>query len=590
MLSMLSLQKTPMQAIYESTCLDLIRELSQNLAEDKPTLESFTSIHGLDKCVQEINFSKAVKDLYTKYHNPGIKQAQTEKQQNQTYSWTRFVGDMDISKIGDYDMSINEAVKIAGEVRREVGDMFYGILLSTSGKRKDRTVFNPLHPIIVAELQKEGTSLDLDSQEWSMAIYTWKENSKYKDQFPGLYTEESYIPEIATLITCINSPANYIVENKDFNVDIIDEKFVLNYKEVKRQKDSGEEISEDEAGDRNFMIPGQIINISGVAYPYYNVVYSRKGLAWNMSPMYAANINHPEAQSTNDGMEGGSRICTHSGNSKTQMGVSSLNHCNTTSPLNSYVLEPGAISYAKQCADASLEMLLGEDYTFHGKPKPVLTYQEFISENDGATKAQYLAYVKNRMAENMENGKDGETGEVPGLEIEEPWVPKYPYHNAGHAYSHGEICTDPSMENRETGRTGFRQMTKNGWIDYNEVLADEEPTIETVTTFVSGNTYPIGVIVEHEGRRYEAIIEAALIPKPRDNTVWKDITEPLAVTYYVDDTAIIDGVHYICVQDTMIAPGPLSDEWGVIEQTKIDEADQAEAELAQQDTENEGVA
>lgn len=498
-----------MQAIYESTCLDLIRELSKNLAEDKPTMESFTSMNGLDKCVQEINFNKSIKDLYAKYHNPGIKAPQSNKDVDIAYSWTKFTQEMEISKIGEYDMSINEAVKLAGEVRKEIGDRFYGLLLSTKGKKQERTVFNPLHPVLVAELQKEDTSLNKDEKIWSMAIYTWIEESKYKENFPTMWNDESYITEIATIITSINSPANYIVENKDFNVDIVDDKFVLNYKEIKRQRDSGEEILEDSSGDRNYMVPGQIINISGVAYPYYNVVYSRLGLAWNITPMYAANINHPQGQSTGSGMEGGSRICTHSGNSKTQMGISALNHCNTTSPLNSYILTPGALTFAKQCSEASLEMLLGEEYSFNNEPEVVLSYQEFIAENDGATKAQYLSYIKKRMAQKMADAEAEGTGELPGVVAVE-----------------GQKLPDVAVA----------------------VAVEEPPVIDAVPQFINGETYPRGVIVEHEGIRYMSIDDAAsLIPIPGDTLIWQDLT-------------------------------------------LNDMADEAEAELAQQDLNEEGVA
>ncbi len=124
MTSLLNLKQSPMQKVYEATCLDLIRELSQNLAEDRPTKESFTSIHGVDKCVQEVNFTKAIETLYKKYHNPDISSGGSNSQTDSYYSWQYFNKEMDISKIGDYDMSIEQAMEIAGNLKKDVTKIF----------------------------------------------------------------------------------------------------------------------------------------------------------------------------------------------------------------------------------------------------------------------------------------------------------------------------------------------------------------------------------------------------------------------------------------------------------------------------------
>ncbi|MHA2023924.1 MAG: hypothetical protein ACTSWQ_09720 [Candidatus Thorarchaeota archaeon] len=401
-MGLLNLEKTASQSIYEATCLELVRGLSKDLAEDKPTTESFTSINGLDKSVQEINFTKGIKTLFQKYHNPKVYYSETDNEIKKVKRWKNFKNDIEILKLGNYDMSINQAMEIAGNMYAEVGHEFYGMLLTTEGNKRDRTIFNPLHPILVAELNKEDASFNLEEKIWSAAIYVFKEGqSKLYDPARN---KTNYIDEIAAVVTSINSPANYIIENSNFNVDIVNDKFVLNYEETKRERNSGEKISEDASGERNYIIPGQIINISGVAYPYYGVVYSRKGLAWNLTPAYHANINHPRGQSMDNGMEGGSRICTHSGNSKTQMGLSSLNHCNTTSPLNSHLCQEGFMTYSEQSLKASLEMFLGNAFKEHGAvAERVLTFQEFIAENDGnGTKKDYLKYIKNRLDSKMD--------------------------------------------------------------------------------------------------------------------------------------------------------------------------------------------
>ena len=489
-----------MQKIYENTALELIRDLSKDLAENISVRESFTSINGLDKCVQEINFTDATKELYARYHNPNIRIPGDGAIQNTQYSWSQIKTDMQITKVGNYNFSIRDAIKMAGDLKASVKDQFYGMLLSTEGGKKVRTIFNPLHPIITTELMKENTSINTEEKKWSIALYTWNEGSTYKKKYPLSYSEKNFIPEIAAVIASANIPSNYTVENKNFNVDIVDDKFILKYEQTKRRRDNDEVIRENSEA-RDFLIPGQIINISGVAFPYYGVIYSRLGLAWNLCPMYAANINHPSGQATKNGMEGGSRICTHSGNSKTQMGVSSLNHTNTMSPLNSLLLTEGAMSYADQAVDASLEMFLGDEYKGREpKVEKALTFTEFKAENDGnGTKAQYIDYIKNRLAVTMAEEPDKVVDEHIAPEKSGP---KYPYFSHDESYQIGDIVTDKHME--VGGETGWRIMVEGGlWDDYIEPTPTLE-AVEEIQPWIIRRFYGRGSLVTRRGWIYIA--------------------------------------------------------------------------------------
>ena len=476
--SLLSLAPTAMQKIYESTCLDLIKELSSDLSQDISTEETFTSVNGIDKTVQEINFTKAIEDLYKKYHNPTIEYKNTSLEK----SWRAFPSKLDISKVGSFNMSINQAMELAGNLRKDIGQKLYGMLLSTKGEKLTRTIFNPLHPIIASELKKESSSIDKSEQKWSISLYTWRDNAKFNEEYPELYTNENFIPEIASILSSIDVPSTYITENKNFNVDIIDDKFVLNYEETKREKESGEIIEDTDNGGRNYIIPGQITNISGIAYPYYNIIYSTKGLAWNMCPMSGANISHPFQQRIQNGMNGGSRICTKTGNSKTQMGVSSLNHSNTSSPLNELLMQNGAMTYANQCLDSALEIFLGKTFTEDTVPEKVLTFKEFKEENEGnGNKVQYLKYIKDRLARTMkakteEDTKDPEPtvkeiAEEVSAEVDTS--PAYPDWEPGIEYTEGSIVIDQLM-NPPTARI----FDGTEWYDYIEPTQ----TIEAITT------------------------------------------------------------------------------------------------------------
>ena len=433
MTPMLSLAATPMQKIYEQTCLELVRELSKDLVKDVPTNDSFTSINGLASAVEDINFTSGVNNLMKKYHNPGIYHLSGGRGK----AWSMFKDTIEITKVGSGDMSINDAIAMIGPIYKEIGDNLYGMLLMDSRKGKKRQIINPLHPLIVSNIKNPDRDFKLDEKNWTIAIYSFREKGRsiIKNALKDQFTKTDYMPEIASLIASIDNPSLYFVENKNFAVEIENDQFVLNYEEVKTLKDSGEILKEEDSVGRSYLIPGQIINISGVAYPYYGTIYSTKGLAWNLTPMYGANVSHPEGQARGSGMEGGSRICTHSGNSKTQMGVSSLNHCNTTSPLNSECMEAGSMTYAEQCVSSSIELLLGDEFiTGLSKEDKALTFQEFVTENDGATKKQYLLYIKNRLTSKMEQG----TNEVVAKSIDVSAVNDITDHTLWREFKSGE--------------------------------------------------------------------------------------------------------------------------------------------------------
>jgi len=472
-------------------------------------------------------------------------------------------------------------MEIAGNLFAEVGSQFYGMLLTTKGSKTARTIFNPLHPVIVAELKKEDSNFNLDKQEWSISIYSFKDDSykKYEDN----RNKENYIDEIATIVTSINSPANYIIENSNFNVDIKNDRFILNYVETKRERSSGDIINLGNSEDRNYIIPSQIINIRGVAYPYYGTTYSRRGLAWNLSPMYAANINHPNGQSTKDGMAGGSRICTHSGNSKTQMGLSSLNHCNTTSPLNSYLLTEGSMTYAEQSMKAGLEMFLGDAFIEHGTMEArVLTYQEFLTENGGnGTRKLYLRYLKDRL--------DSKMDEKPIKVVAEPVTPKYPYHDEGKEYQTGDIVIDKGMETNEFG--GLRIYNINGdgyWTNYIEPTPVVAEPYGTGTNRVNNDNGRIIDVIETEAQDEAALAQADINEEIEAHemttfTAWVPIEQ-----YNIGDEVVHNGNLYrATINALQLEPGT-TNMWEIVPANEQELAEQQDREI-RQDMQNEQV-
>jgi len=243
---MIGLYKSPMNAIYESTCLDLIKELSDNLLQDIPTKESFAAVNGLDKCVEEINFNKNIRDIYKEFHNVESRRGYGVRDNgNKGYrDWTRA---LEIMKVGFFDQSINDALVMARSIKKEVGTQFYGMLLMDKGKSKTRTIFNPLHPIIAMELREKNNKIDMDEKKWTIAVYSFKDLAEgdFRKDYPAFYNDTDYTQNLGTMIATIDTPSEYVVENKDFEVSIEEDQFVLNYKEIKRLKECGEIIHEE---------------------------------------------------------------------------------------------------------------------------------------------------------------------------------------------------------------------------------------------------------------------------------------------------------------------------------------------------------
>lgn len=448
MSELLSLKKTPMQAIYEKTSLDIIREISRDLAKNIEKGESYTSYNGIDNAVQEFIFTKETKEKMDKYHTI----------EDPDYSWMgqdvykNFTNYMDISKVGNFNMSLDQCFELIRELVLELEDTVYGALVMTA----DGKQFNIFHPIIMSELLNKDSSISKVENIYTMAVYTWKDISQLKDRYAKklFVGNNNFQMEIAELILSIDSPTEYITQNSKFNVDIVNDRFVLNYVEEKKHRITGKDVTEETASGRNFIIPFQILNVKGVAFPYYGAAYSKNGLAWNLTPMRSANIASPSSSSGKK-YDYGSRICTHSGNSKTQKGISALNHSNTVSPLTKYILRRGSLTYAYTCLISSIG-LVDEDFEITGSKKEdkALTFQEFLSENKDSSKKDYLKYVRERLKSKM---------------------------------------------------TKIKKIK----------------TTEDIPIFESGNAYPKGIIVQHEGKKYESNIHDAIVTPGRENsTVW----------------------------------------------------------------------
>ena len=393
---MITMAKTFDQAIYEHTATDIIRDLAKDLMQSKPSNNLYSSVFGIDKAVEEIDFKNSIKKLYNKYHGKhttGKSAVQGQMRRN-----------MDIIKIGNFDMSIDESVAMAKDIMDNAGDDFYGMLLSCNANVKlniKKTTFNPLHPIIATELASESSPIPRDAKIWTMTVFAWKDIKKivksYGDMMDTI-NDENYVPEIIDMLSTLIGGSEYIIKNSNVKASISNNKFVINYDEKRISKETGEEVSGASGGHhRNWIVPCQILNNSGIAFPYYGTVYSKNGIAWNITPAMSANVSKPV--NGNAKFDNGSRICTKSGDSKTVRGIAALNHSNLTSALNSACWGHGSLTYSQQAMKAAMEIITGEPIvTAEKKVKKPMTFKEYTDMNKGKTAKDYLEYMKDFVA------------------------------------------------------------------------------------------------------------------------------------------------------------------------------------------------
>jgi len=484
-----SLKRTAIQDIYENTCIEIIKDLSKDLAKDSTGSTSFIKSSELGLVVEDITFNNGISNLMKKYHHPDM-----PKDGHTLLPFNEFKDGIELVKVGNSDMSISQSLDLISSIYGEIGDEFYGALLMSKDKGSKRQIVNILHPIIVANIIDKESIIDKEKKEWTLVMYSLKEGYRKKIEsleHKGANKIDNTM-DIATLVGSLDKKSIYTLTNSGFKANVFNDEFILHYESKKIDNETGKEIKEKGNDARNYIIPCQVINVGGVAYPYYGTVYSTKGLAWNLTPMMSANISHPKGQRMKEGSLGGSRICTHSGDSKTRKGLSALNHCNTTSPLNSLCMLTGSMNYASQCVALSLELLIGKKVSVKNKENKALTLQEFITENDGATKKQYIQYLKNRMADKMSGEvpkeakpveEEPDTEPINLTQIDEtvptpanPDHPIYPNYDGDVRYVTDDIVNDPTIARYRDVPHSLRILREDRtWEDYVEEVVEEEP-------------------------------------------------------------------------------------------------------------------
>ncbi len=405
-MSLFNLTKTTEQLIYEKTCQDEFEKFATNLdAEAKPTIagrmENPFPTFKMNRLVYSLIYNEKIDSLAKEYHDKG------------GGDHLGYVSDIemsnyiDVSKIGNHTFTFKEAMDLIRSVRENIGpDVFYGAVIANN-RHVD---VNPLHPLVLNEFMRmnEKELVEYGLTNYSVIIYTFRDSwQKIKKNYPKKFkVEDRFTSDILNLVLGVKFKQKTFSIMSNPELHKLKDKFVIHYKEEIIDKDGNEVVLN--AEDKNdklrqsYVIPGQILNLKGITYPYYGAIYVKGGRAWNLSPMLATNITNPKKDGA--GYEDGSSICTKVGDSRTARGCMTLNHSNTTSQRNLHTLRNGSMGYAQVAVDVALSMFFNNyDGTIQLKPQDKkMTLQEFLRTEPTLTKRDYLKYIRTRIQEKME--------------------------------------------------------------------------------------------------------------------------------------------------------------------------------------------
>jgi len=388
---MLDMNPTAEQLIYEATSHELFQNFVDNAkAEENVKIKSAFPNFAMNRLVYSVQYSQEIKDLAEKYHDRKI-----SKRDHGYQATIGFNSYLDVTKMGNNDMSFDESMVLIRKIRESLGTQFYGALISNN-KMHD---VNPLHALVLHQFMllsdKKKKAHKLEG--YSVIVYTYKDK-KLQNKYPQFFKrKKEYKKDIPKLIA--SSINETIVETKisKQRLEKVNNKYIIIYDEVSIDE-NGKELK-DPTGDykRNYIIPGQILNLNGISYPYYGAIHIKGGRAWNINPMWATNIDNPG----NNGVKTGSSICTKVGDPRTARGCMTLNHSNTTSQRNPYTLVEGSLGYAQDMIDFSLGMYF-DDYEAPAEPEiPKMSMKEFQEKGLGDRK-NYLMYLKDRLENKLD--------------------------------------------------------------------------------------------------------------------------------------------------------------------------------------------
>ena len=400
---MMYIKKIPDNDIYAYTMMNIFIELEKDMKGPKKTSLADDRLD-IEHIVKDTAYTEDIDNLRKKYHNNDYPLSDV--------SSATIVENMEIATIGEYNFSYNDAIEMAYNLILE-DENFYGILLHD----KKGNILNPLHPVI-ADTIVTSNIIDINENQFNVSVFSFVGEGVISNSDFFFPKNTDFTNDIAAIVAATSISSDFIIKYSDINYEIKTEKngkFYITYDKKIIDVKTGEEKQTNKSN--GYIVPVHIMNVKGVAYPYYGNVYTTKSKAWNISPCYSANIHKPNNQNMTP--ETGSGICTKIGEANTVRGISALNHSNHTSPLNSMVSGRGFGKYSKQSAQIAFAIY---DKEIEEEPQAkeemdiwesIVPFEQYRKLFPDTTKMKYIKYLKEfkekkRQATEPQQNNEGE--------------------------------------------------------------------------------------------------------------------------------------------------------------------------------------
>ena len=305
------------------------------------------------------------------------------------------------------NVSMHQIVTITKSLKKDLGKKLFGVLVSGTVNGSSRSRFNPFHPHVAAQL--------------SFMYETPKRNMMTKPRYNAYFYYVEHDDENCPLF------GNSLV-SKEWALDFINE---FTVKMMSASISMGGETKVNVLNkycvevikDENSMalVPVQIANVEGVAYPYYGEVLVMRGdyegIGRNIFPYFSPNVTF--------NTEGFANICTGRSNNMTRDGWMTLNHANFTSPLNSsmVVFREMTPVWHEACIEYSLRIYedmireLGlekepraEENVEEAVPDKPMNFHQYKEKNPDATMKSYIEYVREFNQSKLKGDTHGNQG------------------------------------------------------------------------------------------------------------------------------------------------------------------------------------
>jgi hypothetical protein len=317
-----------------------MQESDSNIHERNEMI--FTTKYDTEECQSLLSTAKLMQDKHL-------------YRENKLFDGKKFhVEIMSTSLEIDGKYNFTNAMNIIGHIFLEMKDTLYGVLLYDN---KDKSIFNPLHPLLALEFAKQNPT-----SEYTIFVFSNK-NISGDIMIPS--RSESDNARSRAVDNIIKQLSLYTNRGSISAKSTIEESKQDWISRVSDNPNAKLKISNQYYADKNnnndeiYIVPQQILT-KGTVIPYYGtslIKVNTKGErrtteGTHLSPMTSANIANAWCESDNNELDNVifDSVCTGRLDNTSVTGLLSLNHCNLSSPYREgHILMHGWSEYAQEC-------------------------------------------------------------------------------------------------------------------------------------------------------------------------------------------------------------------------------------------------